>query len=309
MDAVLKASANARKEQGKQFLAFVDKRTPKMTKQLIRVRRSWVAQFWDAADTILPHPGTMQRADALSEDEQQPVYVDEFGAPLTVEEAAALQTIVAALVGDGYAQVVGDEMKLALSAGWLSGQDVITMAEDLTLDFGTVPTKTLDAIQDVAKRFAFLVNAREQKVLYGLIDNAIANGQTVRSLAAAIDDSFGQGYHILDDKGRVTTTVPTPYWSEMVARTELSRAQTAGQLAVYREAGVQTFIWQSNHGPTVCDECDDANGTVVRDGELFEGVEVDAPPAHPNCCCNLLPYDENVRSEYVLEKDAVDDAA
>ena len=278
-----------------------------MTKQLVRVRRSWVAEFWGAADAILPRPKTMQRA--ASDPSDAPIYESDLGIALTVEEAAALHTIVAALVGDGYAQVLGDEMKIAISAGWLSGQDVIAIADEITLDFGTVPTKTLEAIDDVAKRFAFLVNKREQQVLYDLIDNAIANGQTVASLARSINASFGQGYHILDDGGNITTTVPTPSWSEMVARTELSRAQTAGQLAVYRAAGVQTFIWQSNHGPTVCDECNDADGTVVRDGELFDGVDVDAPPAHPNCCCNLLPYDEDVRSDHVVQKDDVGDAA
>jgi SPP1 gp7 family putative phage head morphogenesis protein len=195
-------------------------------------------------------------------------------------------------------------MTLAVKAGWISGQELVTIADEIIANFDVVPTETMTAIADVANRFAFLVNAREQQQLYDLIDAAIANGQTVRGLTQAISDSFNDGYHVLDDDGNVIRVVPTEYWTQTVARTELSRAQTIGQVAIYKAAGVKTMIWQSNHGQTVCDECDEANGDVVEMGEDFEGVDTDQPPAHPNCCCNVLPYDEDVRSELVEEKDA-----
>lgn len=192
-----------------------------------------------------------------------------------------------------------------MSAGWTSGKDLLNVAESVLATFGdVVPAETLSALQDGAGRFAFLVNQREQQQIYDLIDNAIATGQTVSALADSISTSFQDGYHVTDDDGNLVRTIPSDSWSNMVARTELSRAQTAGQVAIYNTAGVQTVIWQSNHGQTVCDECSDADGAVVPLGEIFEMVGVDAPPAHPCCCCNVLPYDEDVRSPYVQEKEA-----
>ena len=194
-------------------------------------------------------------------------------------------------------------MALAVEYGWINGGDLIREAGVIEASFGdSVPAETLDALKEQADAFAFMVNAREQQTMYGLIDSAIANGQTVGSLAGDISDAFAEGYHVTNSDGDVVKRIPTDAWSEMVARTELNRAQTMGQMAVYDDAGIEKVVWMTNHGATVCDFCDEADGQVVVMGDVFDGVDVDAPPAHPNCCCALLPADEDVVSPYVQQR-------
>lgn len=220
---------------------------------------------------------------------------------LTADEALALKKIVESLSGDGYAQALYDEMAIAVEAGYISGGDLIAESASITANFGVVPVETLDAIRDQADKFAFLVNSREQAQIYALIDTAIATGQTSKALAGAIQASFADGYHVMDDDGELVRVLPTSTWAKMVARTELNRAQTIGQMAVYRNAGIEKVMWQTNHGPTVCDYCDEADGQVVAMGDPFEGVECDAPPAHPYCCCALLPADDDVAAPGLSE--------
>jgi hypothetical protein len=45
-----------------------------------------------------------------------------------------------------------------------------------------------------------------------------------------------------------------------------------------------------------CDECAEADDVVMPLGEDFPGVDVDQPPAHPNCRCVLVPADEDLGS-------------
>jgi hypothetical protein len=220
--------------------------------------------------------------------------------PARCSPSAALKKIVAALTGNGYAQTLYDEMALAVEAGWLNGAEIVKEAATISTGFDVVPAETLEAIKAKADAFAFLVNDREQQTLYGLIDDAVANGQTVKSLAGAIKDSFADGYHVTNADGEVVKKIPTDYWSQMVARTELNRAQTFGQMAVYRAADIEKVVWMTNHG-NPCDLCDEADGTVVAIGDNFEGVDCDAPPAHPSCACAILPADEDVISPYVQE--------
>lgn len=250
-------------------------------------------QFWTGSGL-----GAVKKADEDSGDSgDEALYFGDAGAVLTVEQAAALKNIVAALSGDGYAQALYDEMTLAVEAGYMSGGELIKISAEIEADFGVVQATTLAAIQDQANKFAFLVNEREQQQLYVLIDNAIAGGQTAGELAGNIKDSFADGYHITDDDGEVVRTDATDAWSKMVSRTELARAQVIGQLAVYRDAGIAKVRWQTDHGPTVCDECQDL------DGELFEASEADGIcPAHPACCCGLLPADKDVEYPGVAAK-------
>lgn len=180
-------------------------------------------------------------------------------------------------------------MSLAVEAGWMSGKELVKLSAEVSTGFDVVPATTLAAIQEQANKFAFLVNEREQQQLYNLIDAAIANGQTPGALAGAIKDSFAEGYHITDESGEVVRTDATDAWSKAVARTELSRAQTIGQLAIYSEAGIGKVRFESNHGSTVCSDCDDLNGEVFPMSESDDLV-----PQHPNCMCALLPADADV---------------
>ncbi len=74
----------------------------------------------------------------------------------------------------------------------------------------------------------------------------------------------------------------------MIARTETAFADVAGNMATYRESGVVTHKrWITDDDP--CPICE-TNGDqgVIGLNEDFENGS-DAPPAHPNCECDVEP--------------------
>lgn len=87
--------------------------------------------------------------------------------------------------------------------------------------------------------------------------------------------------------------------AEMVARTEIARANSQGELISYKEAkdslGLTiTKFWMVADAPCdVCDENGDA-GNIELDDDFPSGD--DAPPGHPNCRCALGTNvtDENI---------------
>jgi SPP1 gp7 family putative phage head morphogenesis protein len=299
--AKAKPKPNKARALGDAHVARIDEQAPDLEKKLNAARKAWLKQFWSDSGIADTKKSSTDDTGDGGDDGDQPVYEDDAGVAITVEEAAALKKIVAALTGNGYAQALYDEMSLALEAGYISGGEIIKEASTIEASFDVVPAETLAAIKDQADKFAFLVNEREQQQLYSLIDGAIADGQTIGDLAGAVKDSFAEGYHVTNSDGDVVQRIPTDSWSEMVARTELNRAQTFGQMAVYTDAGIQKVVWMSNHGATVCDDCDELDGTVVELGDDFPGAGTDGPPLHPNCCCNLLPADEDVMYPGVQE--------
>jgi len=79
--------------------------------------------------------------------------------------------------------------------------------------------------------------------------------------------------------------------AEMIARTELSRAATRGQLEAFSQImgeGLAPMTalkeWVVNGDP--CPECEDVDGEQVGVDEVFSNGE-DGPPLHPNCQCTL----------------------
>jgi SPP1 gp7 family putative phage head morphogenesis protein len=196
--------------------------------------------------------------------------------------------------GDAMATALYDEMSIALSAGWISAKDVAALAVDISAGFDTIPSWALQAMRDDIDAFAFMVNEREQKTLFNTIDQAVAQGMTPKDLATDIASVFAEGYHVLSDQGDVVRMIPTDDWSEAVARTELSRAQTMGALALYKEAKIEKVTFITTQGANVCPECE------VLDGETFAVADLEddnTPPIHPNCCCALTPADEDVAYE------------
>jgi len=265
-------------EFGTAAVARVNDHAPKLEKKLAEARAAWVESFWSRS-------GLEQARKATAE----PFYEDENQLPITPDEAAELKKIIQDLEPDGYAAALYDEMAIMVSAGWISGAELL----NIVAEFDTVPQFALDAIRQNAEQFAFVVNQREQQAVFDVIDTALVEGQTPKELAGIVADTFADGYHIATPEG-VVRRVPTDSWSKMVARTELSRAQTLGAMSLYQAAGIETVMWVTNSGQTVCDECSDADGEVRKLGDPFDGVDTDTPPAHPNCCCSLVPADEDV---------------
>ena len=81
--------------------------------------------------------------------------------------------------------------------------------------------------------------------------------------------------------------------ADLIAETEVARANSQGALDGYRqagEAGVHVMKEWLIASENVCDDCQDASdqGPIELD-EVFDSVDEDAPPGHPNCRCALAP--------------------
>ena len=70
-----------------------------------------------------------------------------------------------------------------------------------------------------------------------------------------------------------------------IALTETSRAVNQASMDRYRESQIDQVEWL---GIDPCEICADNDGETVTIGDTFPSGD-DAPPAHPNCVCTLLP--------------------
>lgn len=176
-------------------------------------------------------------------------------------------------------------MAILVEAGFENAKQLL----DVSLGFDVVPAFILSALREHADEFGFLVSYRESQVVADTIDAAVSNGWTPGRLATEISNVFAQGYHVVND-GVVQRIIPTHEWATMVARTELSRAQTMGAIALYKEAKIRKVLWATTEGANVCPEC------AARDGQVYSlaDYESDPAPLHPNCACAALPADKDV---------------
>lgn len=112
-----------------------------------------------------------------------------------------------------------------------------------------------------------------REMLQSVIASSIDEGATMDELADNLADSFGF----------------SPERAEMIARTETAMADSAGQMAAYKESGVvQGKQWTTSQDDLVSEECNanEAAGVIPLD-DLFPSGD-DAPPAHPNCRCAIV---------------------
>jgi SPP1 gp7 family putative phage head morphogenesis protein len=79
--------------------------------------------------------------------------------------------------------------------------------------------------------------------------------------------------------------------AEMIARTETAFADVSGNLIGWRASGVVEWKQWSVAQDEVCDLCNDMDGTLVALDDTFDfgGEQIDGPPGHPNCRCDVLP--------------------
>jgi hypothetical protein len=118
------------------------------------------------------------------------------------------------------------------------------------------------------------INETTRDTLGQLVADAIASDSDVDELADRIEESG-----LFSD-----------YRAEMIARTEINRAQNFGTLSAGREAeadgmdGLQK-IWTL--GPDPCPLCEEAAEEGAQDLDQDFGDAGDAPPLHPNCQCEL----------------------
>lgn len=107
-----------------------------------------------------------------------------------------------------------------------------------------------------------------------LVDQAIDSGWSAQQMAEKIQESY------LFSKSR----------AQMIARTEIGNADTAGTMEGYRASGIVTHKqWLTAEDDLVSPECrmNGEAGPIPFDSVFPGGVS--APLQHPNCRCALLP--------------------
>ncbi|TAM90631.1 hypothetical protein EPN42_05670 [bacterium] len=211
---------------------------------------------------------------------------------LTPAEIAQLKEAIGELQqsGDDYAQAIFEAGTVLVEAGWLNAKTLL----EIETGYDVVPPYVLAQLRGYAKQFAFLAISRERKALEASLTSSVMEGESPRLAARRISATFAEGYHVFNRAGEITRRTPTKVWSTLVARTELSRAANMGNLALFKEAQVENVSWMAADGPNTCPECSEADGETVRIGSAFPFVDVESPPAHPNCVCVLTPADEDL---------------
>lgn len=250
-------------------LDHIEQRTDDLAKGLIAARAAFEAAFWTAS--------------GLSEQAKKAQPADDQ--PLNSVEADALLTAIASLGDELFLDAFWSDLSIALTFGWDSARELLKA----DIGFDVVPSWAMSALREHVDEFSSMVVKREKDFLVSLVDDALSKGATPKALGQTIAEAFADGYHVASEDGTVTRKIPTKAWSLMVARTELSRAQTQGAMDLYTAAGVQEVLWATTEGKNVCPRCAGADGKIVKLGENFPSVNVPAAPAHPMCACAILP--------------------
>lgn len=213
------------------------------------------------------------------------------------DEMAKLVAAIEAMTYAGYAEALYEAQQLLAELGYAQAMTLVkatagaSTGASIDIGFDVEPTWALQRLQSESSDLALRVVGREQDALRSVVNDALLNGWTVEQTTDAISNAFAEGYHLDGDRHMATDA-----WSTMVARTELSRASNLGAFDVYRQASVQQVQWLAANGENTCEECGDADGSVVNLGDEFPDVDVDAPPAHPACACVTTPADEDLGS-------------
>lgn len=208
----------------------------------------------------------------------------------TVDPAATVQEILDAIDVDGFA-TLSDAAQELLQEIYLDGAVEAMQQLNLVADADSLDQMNEKAVQYAEERGAELVgqsvlddgtvidnpdaeytitNSTLEMLRYDIVD-AMENGLSNDELAAAIEDS----YAFSSDR------------AETIARTETAFADVGGNMAAYSEAGVEKKQWIVGAG--CCDECAALDQEIQPLDSPFSSGD-DAPPAHPNCRCDVIPY-------------------
>lgn len=124
----------------------------------------------------------------------------------------------------------------------------------------------------------WVISDSTREMLRADVETALTEGWSSQDLADSLEDSLA-----FSEERAI-----------MIARTELARAHVEGQMFVYNNAGVTKKQWIL--GSESCDDCqENANAGVIDFDEAFPSGD-DAPPAHPNCTCDVVPIIDPVDS-------------
>jgi hypothetical protein len=119
------------------------------------------------------------------------------------------------------------------------------------------------------------------------------------TLQATIERELASGFTITQIKDQIQEVAPelAGWQAERIARTETAAAFCEGQRQLWESEGIASKQWLVGGGQCpLCDEIVTKYPGEIPIGEEFAaGVFIgQAPPAHPNCRCDLAPGVEYV---------------
>lgn len=161
----------------------------------------------------------------------------------------------------------------------ISDEDLFSAANTMAADYaheraaelvGMKYTADGNLVTNPDAQWAISETTRED--LRDLIESAFEQETPITQLSADIRDS----------------QMFSEYRAQMIAATEVQRAQILGTVEIWKESGlVETVIWQvSALGP--CSECAENQDEEVKLGSAFPSGD-QYPPVHPFCRCVLRP--------------------
>lgn len=135
------------------------------------------------------------------------------------------------------------------------------------------------------------------------LKRGIIHGNTRKVTTQRVAESFAKegmtAFITVDGK-----KLPLDFYSEVVTRTNLKKANIDGALNRYKENGIQ-YMTVSGGMPT-CHQCAayrDIVFSLIDDGGSFPYLPPNTFPLHPNCNCSLRPYVIEYKTQ-----DEIDDA-
>lgn len=147
--------------------------------------------------------------------------------------------------------------------------------ESVSIKFGLMPDREILAMLNepflgarFSDRIGIITDRMAQNIQHELA-MSMAGGESWQAAARRIRDEMG------------TEGQASVWRAEMVARTELARAQELANFRLHDENSdvIDKVVWVAH--PTACDECKDHHGEILNNPSEY-------PPLHPNCVCDAL---------------------
>lgn len=259
------ASASPRLELGKSDTAeahgktFVNPDRKKATKATKAVKRRIAAAFTKTGKDVAKQIAMKLKGLGKADDD---IDIDEILRGLHIQFDSDL--------ADDLAEEIGEIYSSSGAAGL--AQLGVKMRSELV---DQVNDRAADWAEENAADLVTGIEDATRDMLRSTIASGLADGMTAEEIASSIEDGYAFG----EER------------SQLIAETEIASANSEGALAGYEEA--------ANEGISVkkswlilddaCDDCqENADAGAIDLDEMFPTGD-DAPPAHPNCRCVLVP--------------------
>lgn len=133
--------------------------------------------------------------------------------------------------------------------------------------------RVLKSLQDVSYKYLYKFTDERQKELKDILYKGIKEGDTVKTIADNIKDSFED----------------ISMKSELIARTEVIRVHGEATKVAIKNGGVTSeYKWLTSQKENVCSKCKPLHGRVFSIDDKRAPMPV--KDTHPRCSCGIVPY-------------------